>query len=176
MGHLYQSYVSFLYVYWGVNPPVLAVFHTNGPKLVGHSATRSTETPGVRRHVREYHRERQKRPEENPGDPGTTASRTPSHQCSESTNQHTVLSCWLGWLDLLASSWLGFVSQPAFAGHVAQKAASLALCAGFGLYTTCLVGVGWGLAVDRAGAPQRSGDGLCEEVGRHWHYLDGPWD
>ena len=72
------------------------------------------------------------------------------------------MSCWLGWLDLLASGWLGFVSQPAFAGHVAQKAASLALCAG--LYTTCLVGVGWGLAVDRAGAPPSDLGTACVDL------------
>ena len=36
---------------------------------------------------------------------------------------------------------------------MAQKAALLAPCAGFGLYATRLAGCGWGLAVDRAGAP-----------------------
>ena len=72
------------------------------------------------------------------------------------------VSCWLGWLELLALGRSGFVSQPAFAGHVAQKAASLALCAGFGLYTTCLVGVGVGSrSWPCRSATQRSGDSLC---------------
>ena len=72
------------------------------------------------------------------------------------------VSSWLGWLELLALGRSGFVSQPAFAGHVAQKAASLALCAGFSLYTTCLVGVGVGSrGWPCRSATQRSGDGLC---------------
>ena len=72
------------------------------------------------------------------------------------------VSCWLGWLDLLASGWLGFVSQPAFAGCVAQKAALLAPCAGFSLYTTRLAGVGVGSrGWPCRSATQRSGDGLC---------------
>ena len=48
---------------------------------------------------------------------------------------------------------------------MAQKAAMLALCAGFGLYTTSLAEVGVrGLAVDRAGAPPYDPGTACVDL------------